>query len=74
MKLVYHDGVWGPPGQGDRVVEVAAWLGTPGLGEGTFTSINTANFVDRPIVEIEFPSKTPGGKALRVKDRLVPDP
>src|SRR5262249_44609899 len=34
MKLVYHEGVWPMPNRGERVVEVVAWLGTPGLGEG----------------------------------------
>jgi hypothetical protein len=76
MKVVYHEGVWDVPARGERVVEVVAWLGTPGLGEGTFASINTAEFSERPrpTVEIEFPNKAPGGKPLRVKDRLAPDP
>jgi hypothetical protein len=60
-----------------RVVEVVAWLGTPGLGNGTFASIGTGEFLDDrpgPTVEIELPNKTPGGKSIRVKDRLAPDP
>lgn len=65
--------VWGTP-LGIRYVDVIAWIGTPGLGEGTFASISTAEFMHIPgIVEIEFFSKALGGKSLRARDRIWAD-
>jgi hypothetical protein len=76
MKLIYpRERVWGTH-HDDRAVEVVAWVGTPGLGKGTFASISAAECLGRPgpTVAIAFPNKSPGGEPVRVKDRLTPDP
>ncbi|HJZ91173.1 MAG TPA: hypothetical protein VKE40_09890 [Gemmataceae bacterium] len=76
MKLTYPKGrVWDTRPD-NRVVEVVAWLGTPGLGDGTFASIGTSELLacPGPTVEIEFSNRAAGGESIRVKDRLAPDP
>jgi hypothetical protein len=51
--------------RGDKPAELHCWVGTPGLGKGTFASLVyatkpglvPANY--HPVAEVRFPSKKP---------------
>ncbi len=86
-RSTYAGGVFEPPAgssygkaltRGDKATRLAFQLGTPGLGSDTFASINPGKAVRnsgiRPRAEIEFPTKRPGGKAIRLTVTLDWDP
>jgi hypothetical protein len=55
--------------QGEDPGELCAWLGTPGLGPGTFAVMSydlVPEDVD-PVVEVRFPAKEPGRQPVTRK-------
>ncbi len=55
--------------RGTQPTELYAWVGTPGLGKGTFAALlhqRVPNSV-HPVAEIEFPNKQATGPALKAR-------
>jgi hypothetical protein len=54
--------------RGDEPTEFYVFLGTPGLGKGTFACMSYKDVPEdvHPVAEVEFPAKSAGGPAIRV--------
>ena len=53
----------------DRAEELYAWIGTPGLGKGTFAALAHQRIPGgvHPVAEIEFPNKEVSGRPIRTR-------
>jgi hypothetical protein len=56
-------------GPSDTPASLSAWIGTAGLGKGTFAMIDFEGIPEgmHPVAQVAFPSKRPGGKPIDVR-------
>ena len=56
-------------GPSDTPASLSAWIGTAGLGKGTFAMIDFEGIPEgiHPVGQVELPNKRPGGKPIEVR-------
>ena len=56
-------------GPSDTPASLSAWIGTAGLGKGTFAMIDFEEIPEEihPVAKVAFPSKRPGAKPIEVR-------